>query len=211
MCRLLSVTANSEFDIADYLQKFAEISKKSKEYQGDGWGCAYLKENEWIHYKNINPIWQDDLNNFGKTTRLIAHARSAFENTNIIVKNNMPFYDDKYIFIFNGELRGVKIKEKGRIGAEKIFNFIKRFDQGNMYEALKKGIDIIKKRTKEYRAINVLIADKKNIYVSNNFSGEPDYFTLHKKVENNILTICSDKFTGEENWSKFENNSSEVF
>ncbi len=44
----------------------------------------------------------------------------------------MPFYDDQFIFIFNGELRGVRIKADGRIGAEKIFNFIKRFNSDNM-------------------------------------------------------------------------------
>ncbi len=58
--------------------------------------------------------------NFPTTKRLIVHARSAFQDKDIVVENNMPFYDDKYIFIFNGELNGVKIKSDGRIGAEKI-------------------------------------------------------------------------------------------
>ncbi len=122
MCRLLYVRNKVEFKISDQLQKFAEISKSSKEYQGHGWGCAYLENNSWKYYKNIAPIWDDDLTQLGKTTLLIAHARSAFQDKDIVVENNMPFYDDDYVFIFNGELHGVKIKENGRIGAEKIFN-----------------------------------------------------------------------------------------
>jgi len=58
----------------------------------------------------------------------------------------MPFYDWNNVFIFNGQLNGVRIKEQGRTGAEKIFNFIKRFNRGDMANAIKKGVEIIKKR-----------------------------------------------------------------
>ena len=44
----------------------------------------------------------------------------------IKIENNMPFTGGNYVYVFNGELRGVRIKEKGRIGAEKIFNYINR-------------------------------------------------------------------------------------
>ena len=98
--------------------------------------------------------------NFPSTNRLIVHARSAFQDKDIVVENNMPFYDDKYIFIFNGELNGVKIKADGRIGAEKIFNFIKRFNNENMMNALIKGVEIIIKRSSYVRAMNIIIADK---------------------------------------------------
>jgi len=36
----------------------------------------------------------------------VAHARSAFEDKDIVVENNMPFTDGERVFIFNGELRG---------------------------------------------------------------------------------------------------------
>ena len=116
MCRLLYVNSKNKFSTAEFLSKFAEISKNSKEFQGHGWGCAYFQNGKWNYYKNVNPIWEDDLSQFGDSNRLIAHARSAFKDEGIAVENNMPFYDDKYIFIFNGELKGVKIKEDGKIG-----------------------------------------------------------------------------------------------
>ncbi len=60
MCRLLFIKSKTEFNISDHLKIFSEICKNSKEFQGHGWGCSYLVNNEWIHYKNIKPIWEDD-------------------------------------------------------------------------------------------------------------------------------------------------------
>ena len=111
MCRLLYVRAPSEYPIVQHLAIFAQIAKNSQEYQGHGWGCAYLRNGQWRTYHNILPIWEDDLTQFGSTALLLAHARSAFEDRDIDVRNNMPFFDGRYVFIFNGELRGVKIKE----------------------------------------------------------------------------------------------------
>ena len=46
MCRLLAVKAGSPFAITPHLEKFATISKHSKEYQGHGWGCAYQDDTQ---------------------------------------------------------------------------------------------------------------------------------------------------------------------
>lgn len=207
MCRLLFIESKNEFEIFDHLEKFAEICKKSKEFQGHGWGCSYLgNDGEWKHYKNINPIWEDDFNKFSTTNRLIVHARSAFQDKDINVENNMPFFDDNYIFVFNGELRGVKIKSEGRIGAEKIFNFIKRFDYGDLIKTLEKSLTIIKKRSDYIKAMNIIIADKKNVYLTSIFNEEEDYFTMHYKKYKDGLIICSDPYPYETGWIKIKNN-----
>lgn len=211
MCRLLFVKSKEEFDVSKHLRHFAEISKDSEEYQGHGWGCAYLVNGLWKHYKNINPIWEDDLEPFGSTTQLIAHARSAFEDKDIVIENNMPFYDDKYVFAFNGELRGVKLKAEGRIGAEKIFNYIKRFDTGDMHAALEKGVGIIKKRTKHFKAVNIIMTDKEKAYVSTSFTERPGYFTLWFKENEGMLQICSTPYPSEEGWQKIENDTVRCF
>ncbi|MFQ5754365.1 MAG: class II glutamine amidotransferase, partial [bacterium] len=181
MCRLLLVRSDTAFHITPHLQKLAEISKNSKEYQGHGWGCAYIQNKEWQFYKNIAPIWEDNFQQFGRTTLLMAHARSAFKDQDIRIENNMPFFDENYVFVFNGELRGVKIKETGRIGAEKIFNFIKRFDKGDLLAAMQKGVEILKKRTSYMKAMNFIISDKQNVYVSSFFNEDAEYFTMRYK------------------------------
>ncbi|MBS3945187.1 MAG: class II glutamine amidotransferase [Melioribacter sp.] len=207
MCRLLYVNSNKEFDTTDYLTRFAEISKNSREFQGHGWGCAYIQNGKWNYYKNVNPIWEDDFSKLGNSTRLIAHARSAFKDEGIVVENNMPFYDEKYVFIFNGELRGVKIKEDGRIGAEKIFNYIKRFDADGIGEGIRKGTEIIKKRSAYIRAMNLIIADDNAAYIYTHFNEDSDYFTMHISKSDYEIVVCSDPFTGELNWQPIENNS----
>ena len=211
MCRLLLVRAAGEFSIPERLKGLAEISRDSKEFQGHGWGCAYLEDDQWRFYKNIKPIWEDDLSQFGMTTLLLGHARSAFKDEGIKVENNMPFHDDRRVFIFNGELRGVKISEQGRIGAEKIFNFIKRFDRGDLLEALKKGVEIIRKRTQYVRAMNIILADKKAAYVASVFNEDPEYFTLHYRQTPDQLVICSERLAPDGGWAKIENNTIRSF
>lgn len=211
MCRLLFVQNRNVFSISEHLSIFALIAKNSKEYQGHGWGCSYLANDNWIHYKNINPIWKDDFEQFPKSKRLIVHARSAFEDKDIVVENNMPFYDDKYIFIFNGELRGVKIKADGRIGAEKIFNFIKRFDKEGMEKALPKGVGIVNKRTTYIRAINIIIAEKDKVHYSSLFNEDEEYFQMYYKQSDDELIICSEVYPDELGWNKISNKSNGVF
>jgi predicted glutamine amidotransferase len=214
MCRLLTIRDQTPFSIAEELKKFATIAKNSKEYQGHGWGCSYRNQDgEWHHYKNIKPMWEDNLEQFGETTILIAHARSAFEDRGIVVENNMPFYDEKFIYIFNGELRGVKIREEGRIGAEKIFNFIKRFNEGNATRMLNKGTEMIGKRTKYVRAMNIILteADTDKIVVTNIYNEDEDYFQMWYKILGKRIAICSNKFPGEEDWEKISTSRVSTF
>jgi predicted glutamine amidotransferase len=210
MCRLLLIKSEKEFDIAFNLAIFASIAKKSKEYQGHGWGISYIDDNNnWQHYKNIKPIWEDDMKQFGETRLLVAHARSAFEDKDIAVENNMPFYDDNYVFIFNGELRGVRIKEQGRIGAEKIFNFIKRFDKGDMGSAMIKSIPLIKKKSRSIKALNIIICSKENVFLNTLHNDDHEYFTMHYKQDSDKLQICSVPF--EDDWHKIDNNTIKIW
>ena len=212
MCRLLHIRSDSEFNVQEYLEKFALTAKNSKEYQGHGWGCSYLVNGDWHHYKSIIPVWEDNLSKFGNTNLIIAHARSAFKDEGITVENNMPFYDDRYIFIFNGELRGVKIKSEGRIGAEKIFNYIKRFDKGNINDAISKGTEIIKKKTSYIRAMNIIMCDKEDSYVYSLFSEDPDYFTMqYKALGENGFVMSSVKLDDEGEWKAIENDTLRKF
>ena len=204
MCRLLYVKSKNTFAIKDHLAKFADIAKNSKEYQGHGWGCVYLDQGEWKLYKNINPIWEQDFNRFESTTTLIAHARSAFQETNIHTDFNMPFIKGDNVYIFNGELHGVKIKETGKSGAEKIFNYIFRFYQGDIPKAIHKAVNIINKRSRYIKAMNFIIANKKRAYIYSQFHEDPKYFTLHWKKRSDELIISSEMYPGENNWEKIE-------
>ena len=156
-------------------------------------------------------VGHDFHGNFGKTTLLLGHARSAFKDEGIAIENNMPFYDERYHFIFNGELRGVRLREEGRIGAEKIFNYIKRINKGDLAQALKKSTDIIRKRTSYIKAMNIVISDREQSYVFTFFNEDPDYFTMYYRVKNGIAVVCSESLDEDTAWKGIENDSIRVF
>ena len=207
MCRLLCVKNREPFDIGERLSHLAGIARNSPEYQGHGWGCAYIVHGEWRVYHNIKPIWEDDLDQFGATTLLVGHARSAFRDENIVVENNMPFYDDRYVFAFNGELRGVRITAEGRIGAEKVFNFVKRFDKGDMAAAMRKGMDVIARRTRYVRAMNMIIADRENVYVGSFYNEQPEYFRLRAREDVGGFTVSSETVPEHGGWRIIANDT----
>ena len=207
MCRLLCVRSTRELDMGVHLEALARIARDSKEYQGHGWGCAWREDDAWRTYHNISPMWEDRDRPEGRTRLLLVHARSAFRDEGIRVENNMPFRDERRIFIFNGELQGVRIKEQGRIGAEKIFNYIKRFDRGDLGEALRRATQVIEKRTRYVRAMNIVIADPDAIYVASRFHEDPGYFQMHRSQSKDALIICSAPYQAGGAWEPVPNGS----
>jgi glutamine amidotransferase len=207
MCRIMLGSADKPFAIAPLLQSFAAISRDSREYQGHGWGCSWQTDAGWQHYHCIDPVWTDDLMQFGETRLLLAHARSAFRDEGIVVENNMPFSDGDSVFIFNGELRGVRIKSEGRIGAEKIYNYIRRMDKGDLLAALEKGVNIISHRSQYVRAMNILMSDGKRHLLSSNYNEDTEYFQMHRTVRDGVLVVCSDPFHNETDWQPIANHT----
>ena len=198
-----------------HLTAFAELARNSREYQGDGWGCAWVEEGGWRIYRDISPIWDDAARPEGRTTLLLAHARSAFRGEGIEVENNMPFFDGERTFVFNGELHGVRIKERGRIGAEKVFNFVKRFGHGDMGRALRRGLDAIEKRTRYVRALNLIVADSsRRVHFATRFSRDPAYFQMHTAELDGVRVLCSEPYpdsAGRLAWTPVNNGTIATF
>ena len=47
-------------DPQPHLDAFRSLSRSSKEYQGHGWGCAWLDgQGNWKLHHNIKPVWED--------------------------------------------------------------------------------------------------------------------------------------------------------
>ncbi len=213
MCRLLAIRSKKKVKTAEELKKFSLLCKNSKEYQGHGWGCAY-KDNSggWKYYRNVKPIWEDTFDAFPKSTFLIAHARSAFQDKDIVVENNMPFYDDNLIFTFNGELQGVTIREKGRTGAQKIFHMIqKEIKKQKIEKAIQTIVEEIKQRSRYIKAFNVIISDKEKIFVVNIYNENPEYFQMYYKENEEEISICSEHYPNEKDWKKVSTNNVTVF
>ena len=216
MCRILLVRGDAPFDPRPHLDALSTIAHDSKEFQGHGWGCALADSGGgWHLYHDIRPIWQDstrlDATRFPATRVLIAHARSAFRDEGITVENNMPFADETRVFAFNGELRGVRIKERGRIGAEKIFNYVKRFDHGNLQQALERGAEIIHKRCRYVRAMNIIMANRCEAVVGCYYGEDPDYFQLRHQRIDDLDIVCSQSYPGHDAWPRMEHRETITF
>ena len=98
MCRLLLVHNPSGISPNRHLEEFKGISQNSREFQGHGWGCAWLTSaGDWNTYHRIHPVWEDE-QQFPETPLFLAHARSAFRDEGIVVENNMPFSAGENVF-----------------------------------------------------------------------------------------------------------------
>ena len=211
MCRFLAAHDRQPFAIAGHLRQLATIARRSREYQGDGWGCAWLSERGWQTYKDIRPIWEDDLAQFGRTRLLLAHARSAFRDQAPDEAHNMPFVAGEEAFVFNGELRGVTLRAEGGTGAEKLFCFLRRFDGDGRGARLSAALETVKKRTRYVRAMNFVLADSRALYVHGFFSEDPEYFTMHEKRAGTLYSVCSEPYPDEPGWRPLPNGTLEVY
>jgi len=200
MCRLLLIKDKKLFEVVEYLREFARIAKNAKYNQGDGWGFCYLNsDNIWINYKNVNPIWEDDLSKFKdiKTNCLISHVRDAVNLETINVENNMPFLNEKgdLVFAFNGRLKGAKMKVKGNTGAHKIFNIIQdKIDEYGFVDGFKKATDYIEENTTYIRALNLIVSNKEDIAVLCRYNEEEDFLQMYYGEKNGRFVVCSENF-----------------
>ncbi len=207
MCRLLCVRSQCAVSMSTHLAEFSQTAKNSPEDQSHGWGCAWLEQGEWKLYHSLKPVWEDRYDDFPKAEIFLAHARSAYRNEGIEIQNNMPFFDGERVFIFNGELQGVRIQEKGRIGAEKVFNFVKRHGQGNIEEAIRQGTGILVRKSRYVRAMNFIIAEKNHVWLHTLFNENSDYFQMYEKFTDNAHIISSAPYENSSGWISIENRT----
>jgi len=197
--------------VQDDLKAFATLCRISPEYQGHGWGLAYKDEqNQWRHYRSLTPIWEDDLDFVPPTRWLMVHARSAFKNEGIILENNMPFEKDDQQFIFNGELRGVRLRAPGRIGAEKLFHTVRAHRQGTLLGRVKRAVTTILAHSSYVRAMNTILTEGEQALVFSYFGESADYFTLYRCDEEKRTLVCSGYYGEPCNWQPMENISMEI-
>jgi hypothetical protein len=105
----------------------------------------------------------------------------------------------------------VRIREEGRIGAEKVFNTIRRLAEGDLAAGLASATALIRARTRYVKAMNIVLADGKWIFVHSSFGEQPGYFTVHVLRGNGRVVVCSEPLPGEEIWQPLANGALEVF
>lgn len=207
MCRFLLVKSQKPIKPLSLLSSFAAMAQKSKafdgDWQGDGWGIAWLDEKHvWHEYKSLLPVWKDTkaFDTISHTTLFTVHARSAsFPQHKNVIEYNQPFTNKKFAFVFNGLLRGVSLPQniQGSIGSQKIWFLLQDIMEKNTpSESLKKILQLLKNNSREIKALNIGIADTKNIYTLCYYSQFPSYYQIHHADTKDIKIICSEPIDG---------------
>lgn len=203
MCRFLLYKSNRLTKPEKILRLFANMAKNSQaldgDWQGDGWGISWLdNKNCWQTTKSQNPIW-NDMNKFSSipvNKLFVIHARSAsFPQHKDNVNYNQPYVNNNYVFVFNGLLKGVRIKsdKNSEIGAQKIWSLLQNILKTHPpLVALNKLKQILLNNSEKIQALNIGLSDKKNLYSLCYFSSNPDYYQLHYFSKNNTNIICSE-------------------
>lgn len=207
MCRFLMMRGQEPFETGPVLEAFRRVCRDSREYQGHGWGATWLANGAWERYRSLTPIWEDLPDIPREVDFLVAHARSAFRDEGIIIENNMPFYCDDRVFVFNGELQGVRLRVPGRIGAEKVFHLIQERDEGHLDAAVAAVDRLLLSKSRRVRALNMAVTDGDRIYASCRYTESPDYFTLHYR-EGAVAAVCSEPL--DENYAPMANGECRV-
>jgi len=213
VCRILALCAGAGLDLAPWMRSFRSVCATSKEYQGHGWGVAWIEGGEWRRHRSLDPIWEDSFVPPPSQLALV-HARSAFQNRNIEVENNMPFLGERFAFGFNGELRGVRLRTPGETGAARLHALTERFgleEATDPARVLQRLDAVTQARSAYVRALNVVICDGRALYAHCRFGEDPDYFTLHRAKLAGVgrgEVICSEPLVDlevETKWRPFEN------
>lgn len=203
MCRFLLIKSKKNFNPKPVLNQFADMCRDSRtqegDWQGDGWGVSWLdNRGAWQLRKSLSPIWEeyDSFSEIPSTNLLVAHARSAsFKKHKANIEFNQPYIDKNFCFVFNGFLKGVRVKEKtlGEIGAQKIWFLLKSRLVGEKPEGALADLQAtIVKNTREIVGFNIgLVTSDSAHFLS---EGKSDYFTLRKNIAENFKIIASEEF-----------------
>lgn len=206
---MLIAVDSAPFALTPLLDAFAAMARESSEWQGDGWGCAWRAGGRWRVYHGACPVWDDDRSGFGFADVFLVHARSAFRDEGTVLAHNMPFLHNNSIFIFNGELRGVRLAAPGRIGAEKLFHVIEA-GTGTAGERIARGLRLVRSRARHIRALNFALFAEDAVHVHAEFAGEAEYFTLWQSRRGHRIRVCSMPLADGESWEPLPNPHDEV-
>lgn len=200
MCRFLMFKSKKAVKPDRLLSDFAKMCKNNSVWQGDGFGVAWmLDDRSWMLDKSLKPVWEDGekFKKIPATRLLVVHARGAsFSHQRGNIDFNQPYIDDSICFVFNGELYGVKLNAEGKIGAQKIFNLLKR-------TSLERVGNLLRKNSKKILGMNIGFIKGDSINVRCDYDEQKDYYTLRYYISDDLVMICSEQI-GNYKWKSMK-------
>ena len=85
------------------------------------------------------------------------------------------------------------------------------FHDGTLHDAVVKGADIINRRTRYVRAMNIVVVDAEEAVASCHFGEDPEYFQLRVVRRDGLDVVCSESYPGEGEWARMDNGETRAF
>jgi predicted glutamine amidotransferase len=203
------VRSEKAVDSRPFLDLFADLARATPapdgDWQGDGWGAAWLEGNEWRTLKSERPIWEDlsTFEKFPAAATFCAHARSAsFPRQKNRIDLNQPYVDGSFAYVFNGFLEGVTppIPLTGEIGAQKIWSQLKknlaRADEAGPENVLDDLAVFLDRHARKIHGLNVGLCDGRRLYALTRFDANENYYRLRGFRSPDLSIICSGTLPG---------------
>jgi len=165
---------------------------------GDGWGIAFLRNNEWILEKSPRPIYDDPkIDRFRniKTNLVIIHVRKKSIGDDIVLNNCHPFQHQNFVFCHNGTIKEKifhhpQFQPLGTTDSERLFYSI--LSKENLTQAIKTILD----QYKTAKGSNIILCNKENFYVYIKENKHPLYYQMEITQNKDLTIVSSEKLNG---------------
>ncbi len=218
MCRLLGIFSENQFELREsrvILDEFIEIAKKDKTLghtHGDGWGLAWIKDNQYRLHKEVKPIWESKIPDSISSFSYILHARKASMG-GIFIENTHPFQMEDILLAHNGHinqrLAAVRHKPTGTTDSENFLAML--MDLRDRYHDTEEALfEAIKKIGYNFYALNLIVGSlKEKMFWILNYYNNTDlqhsiHYSIRYRVEDDKLIIASEPL-GKNNWNVLSN------
>ena len=224
MCRMIFAVGNININslIEDFITLASDQNEKheknlDKEFKhGDGWGIAYLENNEFKIFRSTRAVYEDpQIEQFKNLAInfLILHARKASQG-NVVLENVHPFEQrlngHHYLFSHNGTIRDELLFDNqfqriGTTDSERLFFFLLTNSNGELIET---DLPTKLKYLKDFTAANFILSDGEKTYLTSWYSENPKYYTLKVLDKTDAVIVASEVLPHykKENWERLENH-----
>jgi len=179
----------------------------------DGWGLAYLKDQQWQINKSTQPIFQDEtINQFKnlQTNFALLHTRKATVGE-ITLKNTHPFQKEDFIFCHNGHSRDQfeihkNFPLQGDTDSERIFcDILSQLKE----KAIPHAIRTTFHRYPYCKGAVIILSNPETTWIAIRENVFPKYYCLYLAKTEDSLILSSEipKNLPKLNWQSLEQNT----
>ncbi|MCR4391372.1 MAG: class II glutamine amidotransferase [Candidatus Acetothermia bacterium] len=214
MCRMLGFVSREPIPIRRYLVDaphglLAMSRRGQKAPHRDGFGWAYLDGRGRMRlYRwgravlaRVGDGVPSDLD--AATTLLLAHARKASPEYGALTggAHAHPMVHDGVFLAHNGTVRDAEVLDRGSgTDSQKLVRWLARAWQPRTLQGLTGALRELLGMIRDYTALNLLLTDGSSLYAFCLYTRDPDYYTLHHRMDEGAVVVASEPLDAGPGW-----------